>query len=301
MDVKALFGRGEPRASSGHGRAKIGESFDPRRNSLNFIRPRPRGECCPLALAHARRPTWRHHEKRSLMAVNKLMEAPRPANIVAPTPPARRRALPGVMVITAYLVLGIVAYWPVVPEISHHIFSGKGDLTLTVWYLGMGAPRAHPRPQSLLQQRHVRSDRREPGTEHGSPSPGIDRCADYLGIWPSGLDEPVDGAGHADLGDRRVRGPAQVAGVGSGSCVGWADLWILALHGGPEFRPSSSVLCTTAAFHRDDSRFDLAASGSTPPARDPARPPGCGPIPCFAGSTGHSGRPHRRGIGVCRR
>ena len=38
MDVKALLGSGEARASSGHRRAKIGESFDPARNSLNFIR-----------------------------------------------------------------------------------------------------------------------------------------------------------------------------------------------------------------------------------------------------------------------
>ena len=38
MDVEALLGRGEPRASSAHRRAKIGESFDPGRNSLNLIR-----------------------------------------------------------------------------------------------------------------------------------------------------------------------------------------------------------------------------------------------------------------------
>jgi peptidoglycan/LPS O-acetylase OafA/YrhL len=38
VDFKALPGSGEPRASSGHRRAKIGESFDPARNSLNFIR-----------------------------------------------------------------------------------------------------------------------------------------------------------------------------------------------------------------------------------------------------------------------
>ncbi|MGH9078559.1 MAG: hypothetical protein ACRDYE_00485 [Acidimicrobiales bacterium] len=38
--------------------------------------------------------------------------------------------------VATYFVLGLVAYWPVVSEISHHIFSGEGDLTLTVWYLG---------------------------------------------------------------------------------------------------------------------------------------------------------------------
>ncbi len=50
--------------------------------------------------------------------------------------PNWRRVLPPTAVVATYFVLGLVAYWPVVPEISHHIFSGTGDLTLTVWYLG---------------------------------------------------------------------------------------------------------------------------------------------------------------------
>ena len=50
--------------------------------------------------------------------------------------PKWRRLLPPTGVVAAYFVLGLVAFWPVVPEISHHIFSTVGDLTLTVWYLG---------------------------------------------------------------------------------------------------------------------------------------------------------------------
>ena len=214
--------------------------------------------------------------------------------------PKWRRVLPATAVVATYLVLGLVAYWPVVPEISHHIFSSQGDMTLFVWCVGW-VPHALTHGLNPFYSNAMFAPiglNLAQTTE--APLLGLIAAPFTLGIWPSGLDEPVDCAGHADLGDRRVRGAAQVAGVGSGSCAGWADLWILALHGGPKSRPSISSLCTAAAFHRDDSRFDLAASGSTSSARDPARPLGCGPIPYFAGGTGHCGRPHRRSIGVCR-
>ena len=39
-------------------------------------------------------------------------------------------------VIAAYLSLGLVTYWPALSGISHRVFSGEGDFTLTVWFLG---------------------------------------------------------------------------------------------------------------------------------------------------------------------
>ncbi len=41
-----------------------------------------------------------------------------------------------VLVVVAYLACGVGAYWPVLPGISHHLFSVDGDFTLTVWFLG---------------------------------------------------------------------------------------------------------------------------------------------------------------------
>ncbi len=47
-----------------------------------------------------------------------------------------RRALRPAGVITIYLVLGLVAYWPVLPGISHRLFSQTYDHVLSVWFIG---------------------------------------------------------------------------------------------------------------------------------------------------------------------
>jgi hypothetical protein len=51
-------------------------------------------------------------------------------------PPRSHSAHLGAVVIAGYLLCGICAYWPVLPVISHQLFSVDGDFTLTVWFLG---------------------------------------------------------------------------------------------------------------------------------------------------------------------
>ena len=63
-------------------------------------------------------------------------DVPRLTNPTVPTPPVLKRVLPAVAVIAAYLSLGLVAYWPALSGISDRTFSGEGDFTLTVWFLG---------------------------------------------------------------------------------------------------------------------------------------------------------------------
>jgi hypothetical protein len=70
------------------------------------------------------------------MAVNEVIAAPRPTNDIVPVTPPRRRVLAAAAVIAAYFSLGLAAYWPALPGISHQVFSVDGDLTLTVWFLG---------------------------------------------------------------------------------------------------------------------------------------------------------------------
>jgi hypothetical protein len=41
-----------------------------------------------------------------------------------------RRALP-TLVMAIYLVLGLVAYWPVLPGMSHRLFGGTSDYVLS--------------------------------------------------------------------------------------------------------------------------------------------------------------------------
>src|ERR1035441_8621430 len=49
--------------------------------------------------------------------------------------PAWRRALPTAVVAT-YLVLGLVAYWPVLPGITHRLFGETADYVLSAWFIG---------------------------------------------------------------------------------------------------------------------------------------------------------------------
>ncbi len=70
------------------------------------------------------------------MAVNDVIAAPRPTNDAVPMSPSRRGVLAATAVIVAYFSLGLAAYWPSLPGISHQVFSVDGDFTLTVWFLG---------------------------------------------------------------------------------------------------------------------------------------------------------------------
>ena len=50
-------------------------------------------------------------------------------------PPAWRRAL-SPAVIATYFVLGLIAYWPVLPGISHRFFGRTNDYILSAWFIG---------------------------------------------------------------------------------------------------------------------------------------------------------------------
>ncbi len=45
--------------------------------------------------------------------------------------------LVSVLVIVGYVAIGMVAYWPVFPEISHKLFSVETDYTQSVWFLAL--------------------------------------------------------------------------------------------------------------------------------------------------------------------
>jgi len=70
------------------------------------------------------------------MAVNEMitMRRPDPVDPVLPAPPSRVPL--SVFVIVVYLSIGIVAFWPVYPGISQHLFGVEGDYTQSVWFLG---------------------------------------------------------------------------------------------------------------------------------------------------------------------
>ena len=52
-----------------------------------------------------------------------------------PVHPVLRKVLPSAVVIVVYLLIGIVAFWPVYPGISQHRFSNAADFDQTVWFL----------------------------------------------------------------------------------------------------------------------------------------------------------------------
>jgi hypothetical protein len=51
-------------------------------------------------------------------------------------PPLWRRALLSAGVVATYLVLGLVAYWPVLPGITNQLFGRTGDYVLSAWFIG---------------------------------------------------------------------------------------------------------------------------------------------------------------------
>jgi hypothetical protein len=52
------------------------------------------------------------------------------------TPSDRRRVLVPASVVASYLALGVVAHWPVLPDISSRQFGRTGDYTLSAWFIG---------------------------------------------------------------------------------------------------------------------------------------------------------------------
>ena len=48
----------------------------------------------------------------------------------------RHLALRSTVVVATYLALGIIAYWPVLPGISHRLFGRTADYVLSAWFLG---------------------------------------------------------------------------------------------------------------------------------------------------------------------
>ena len=53
----------------------------------------------------------------------------RSADQPSPVPPAPRRSPLSAVVIVGYLLIGVVAFWPVYPRISHHLFGVGEDFT----------------------------------------------------------------------------------------------------------------------------------------------------------------------------
>ncbi len=69
------------------------------------------------------------------MAVDVAIATRRLADHNAQQSPLWRRALPTAVVVT-YLVIGLVAYWPVLPGISNRLFGQGADYALSAWFIG---------------------------------------------------------------------------------------------------------------------------------------------------------------------
>ncbi len=61
---------------------------------------------------------------------------PRPSDDDARSDSVRREVWPSVAAICAYILLGVTAYWPVLPDISGKLFSNASDFTQSVWFIG---------------------------------------------------------------------------------------------------------------------------------------------------------------------
>jgi hypothetical protein len=69
------------------------------------------------------------------MVATEVIPTRRPAHQPSPALPTSRRFPYSAVVIVVYLLIGVVAFWPVYPGISQHLFGVGGDFTLTVWLL----------------------------------------------------------------------------------------------------------------------------------------------------------------------
>ena len=137
--------------------------------------------------------------------------------------------LPSAVVIVVYLLIGIVAFWPVYPGISRHLFGYAADFTQTVWFLDwVPHALAHGLNPFFSNAIYVPTGVNL-AQNTSTPLLGLITAPFAPVFSPVVQSEPADGAGHADLGDRRIRGVAEVAGVGPGGRARWAGLWLLAV------------------------------------------------------------------------
>ena len=153
----------------------------------------------------------------------------------------------------------------------------------------VGTPRDEPRAQPVLQRRDVRTDGRQPGSEHGEPVPRISDLPDLATREPLGECQSAHGAGHAGVGYRRLPRPSALERLGPCGRPRRCDLRILSLHGEPGSRPRRTRFHPGPTVHRPHDRGDTPPPGQSPLARHPA------------GSTRRGAVPHlARGDGRCR-
>ena len=69
------------------------------------------------------------------MSVSATISDHRPAEHASPAIPARRPVAFTLAVISGYVVLGIAAFWPVLPGSSHRLFGTGSDSILAMWFL----------------------------------------------------------------------------------------------------------------------------------------------------------------------
>ena len=169
---------------------------------------------------------------------------------------------PAVAVVIVYFLIGLLRSGR-----NSHLASSLGrwgGLRPVPVVPRLAASFACPRPQSVVQQCHVGADRSEPGPEHGKSVARIDHRSLRSRLRRGGEGELAAVAGHAHLGDGRVRRTAKVAGMGCGGRAGWTDLWILALHGGSKRGPRKPGVRTIATIHRADNRLRSCSAGVRP-------------------------------------
>ena len=69
------------------------------------------------------------------MAVYEVIGTRQPAGQTASGQSAHRKVLPTAIVIVSYVLIGIVAFWPVFPGLSQRLFGDDSDFTQSVWFL----------------------------------------------------------------------------------------------------------------------------------------------------------------------
>ena len=74
------------------------------------------------------------------MVIQLEATAQSPTEAASPSPTLRsalRRALPSLVVILTYLLIGVTAYWPVLPwDLAQRLFGNYGDYAQSVWFFG---------------------------------------------------------------------------------------------------------------------------------------------------------------------
>ena len=196
------------------------------------------------------------------MDTHEVITAARPADEAAGQP-STLAVLPTALVIVMYLVLGIVAFWPVYPRnLSTSLQSRGGLLTVRV-VSRLDTACDRPWPQPVLQQFDIRADRSESGPEHGEPftrsdrrpfapvlSPLVRANALMLLAMPASAT-----AAFVVLRKWKVWGPAAALG---GLIYGFSPYMV-----GQGLGHVVFIFVAAAAVHRADGRLHHAALGIT--------------------------------------